>query len=103
MPERATSIRARIANKIIEVLREDPLVDEKNLVLKVLARDPIIKGYYMEKRSIAYIRYVIWDLVRKKVILKAKVLGDNKHVYFFLPEQLDSLREKIVTPKEPPK
>jgi hypothetical protein len=102
MPERATAIRAIIANKVIEVLREDPLIDEKTLILKVLARDPMIKGYYMKTNSIAYIRYVIWDLAKKKVILKAKILGDNKHVYFFLPEQLDSLKEKIVmSPKSP--
>jgi len=34
--------------------------------------------------------------VKKKVILKAKILGDDKHVYFFLPEQIDSLKEKII-------
>ena len=96
MPERARSTRARIANKIIEVLREDPLADEKRLILMVLARDPIIKGYYMKTQSIAYIRYVIWDLAKKRVILKAKILGDDKHVYFFLPEQIDSLKDRII-------
>ena len=96
MPERARSIRAIIANKVIEVLREEPLIDEKTLILKLLARDPMIKGYYIANKSIAYIRYTIWDLAKKRVILKAKILGDDKHVYYFLPEQLDSLKDRII-------
>ena len=94
-------IRVRIANKIIEVLREYPLLGEKDLVLRLITEDPKIKEYYKKTQSIAYIRSVLWELVRKKMVLKAKVLGDNKHVYFFLPEQLEKLKGKMVmSPKE---
>jgi hypothetical protein len=95
MPERAT-IRTRIANKIIEILREYPLIGEKDIILRLIIEDPEIGEYHKKTNSIAYMRSVLWDLVKKKVILKARVLGDNKHVFFFLPEQLDSLKEKIV-------
>lgn len=95
MPERAT-IRTRIANKIIEILREYPLIGEKDLILRLIIEDPEIKEYYERTNSIAYMRSVLWDLVKKRVVLKAKALGDNKHVYFFLPEQINELKEKIV-------
>jgi hypothetical protein len=102
MHDRVRSLRTKIADKIIEILREYPLLGEKDLILRLIIEDPEIKEYYERTNSIAYIRSVLWDLVKKRVVLKAKALGDNKHVYFFLPEQLDSLKEKIVmSPKEP--
>lgn len=96
MPEKVRSLSAKIMNRIIEILREEPLLSEKEIILKLIARDNEIKEYFSKTQDISYIRFVIWGLVRKKVILKAKILGDDKHVYFFLPEQVESLKEKII-------
>jgi hypothetical protein len=101
MPERLKSLSAKIANRIIEVLREEPLLSEKEIILKLIARDNEIKEYFSKTHDISYIKFVIWELVKKRLILKAKILGDDKHVYFFLPEQIDKFREKIIkAPKE---
>nr|WP_011114787.1 hypothetical protein [Sulfolobus islandicus]AAK06909.1 ORF153b [Sulfolobus islandicus]CAG38152.1 hypothetical protein [Sulfolobus islandicus]CAG38192.1 hypothetical protein [Sulfolobus islandicus]CDF47307.1 unnamed protein product [Sulfolobus islandicus] len=96
MPEKVRSLNAKIANRIVEILREEPLISEKEIILKLIARDNEIKEYFAKTQDISYIRYIVWSLVKKKIILKAKILGDDKHVYFFLPEQIDSLKEKII-------
>ena len=96
MPEKIRSLSAKIANRIVEILREEPMISEKEIILKLIARDNEIKEYFTKTQDISYIRYIVWSLVKKKVILKAKILGDDKHVYFFLPEQIDSLKEKII-------
>ncbi|BCU68626.1 hypothetical protein HS7_20630 [Sulfolobales archaeon HS-7] len=96
MPEKVRSLNAKIANRIVEILREEPFLSEKEIILKLIARDNEIKEYFAKTQDISYIRYIVWSLVKKKVILKAKILGDDKHVYFFLPEQIDSLKEKII-------
>jgi len=96
MPDKVRSLSAKIANRIVEILREEPMISEKEIILKLIARDNEIKEYFTKTQDISYIRYIVWSLVKKKVILKAKILGDDKHVYFFLPEQIDSLKEKII-------
>ncbi|ACP55414.1 hypothetical protein [Saccharolobus islandicus] len=96
MPEKVRSLNAKITNRIVEILREEPLLSEKEIILKLIARDNEIKDYFAKTHDISYIRYIIWSLVKKKVILKAKILGDDKHVYFFLPEQIENFKEKII-------
>jgi len=93
MPDKVRSLSAKIANRIVEILREEPMISEKEIILKLIARDNEIKEYFTKTQDISYIRYIVWSLVKKKVILKAKILGDDKHVYFFLPEQIDSLKD----------
>jgi len=40
-------------------------------------------------------------MAKRKIIYKAKILGDRKHVYFFLPEQLEQIKDKVIkAPKE---
>jgi hypothetical protein len=96
MPDKVRSLRAKIANKVVEVLREYPLSSEKDIILRLILEDPEVKEYFKATHDISYMRYVIWSLAKQKIILKARVLGDNKHVYFFLPEQINELKEKIV-------
>jgi len=96
MPEKLRSLSAKIANRIVEVLREEPMLSEKEIILKLIARDNEIKEYFSKTQDVSYIRYVVWGLVKKNIVLKAKILGDDKHVYFFLPEQVDKMKEKII-------
>ena len=95
-PEKVKSLYAKIVNRTIEILKEEPLLSEKELILKLIARDNEIKEYFVRTQDISYIKFVIRDLAKRKVILKAKILGENKRVYFFLPDQLPQLKDKII-------
>ncbi|BDC00277.1 hypothetical protein [Saccharolobus caldissimus] len=100
-PNKVSSLRARIENRVIEVLKEEPLISEKELILKLIARDNQIKEYFVRTQEISYLKFVIWDLAKKKIILKAKILGERKRTYFFLPQQIDLIKDKIIqAPKE---
>lgn len=97
-----SSIKARVANMAIKILKEEPLLGERQLILKMIARDEVLRDYYMKKQDIHYFRHILWSLAKKKIILKAKIVGDDRHVYYFLPEQLDLLKDKIIkAPKKP--
>jgi len=101
MPEKIKSLSGRIANRVIEIIREEPLISEKEIILKLVARDNEIKKYFEETQDVSYIRFIIWELVKKKMIRKVKILGDDKHVYFVLPDQIEQFKEKIIkAPKE---
>ncbi|BBG27294.1 hypothetical protein [Sulfuracidifex tepidarius] len=101
LPEKVKSLRAKIENRVVEILKGEPLINEKELILKLIARDTEIKDYYVKTQDISYLQFVLWDMAKKKVIYKAKILGDRKHVYFFLPEQLEQIKEKVIkAPKE---
>jgi hypothetical protein len=101
MPEKIKSLRGRIANRIIEIVREEPLISEKEIILKLVARDDEIKKYFEETQDVSYIRFIIWELVKKNLLKKVKIFGDDKHVYFVLPEQIEQFKEKIIkAPKE---
>jgi len=56
------------------------LISEKEIILKLIARDNEIKEYFVKTQDISYIRYIVWRLVKKKVILKAKILGLSFHL-----------------------
>ena len=100
-PTRVSSLKARIENRVVEILKEEPLISEKELILKLIARDNQIKEYFARTQDISYIKFVIWDLAKKKIILKAKILGERKRTYFFLPTQLDLIKDKVIrAPKE---
>jgi hypothetical protein len=93
LPEKVKSLRAKVENRIIEILKE--------LILKLIARDPEIKEYYVKTQDISYLQFILWDMAKRKIIYKAKILGDRKHVYFFLPEQLEQIKDKVIkAPKE---
>ncbi|MFP3233531.1 MAG: hypothetical protein RXR08_07515 [Sulfolobaceae archaeon] len=71
------------------------------MILKLIARDPEIKEYYVKTQDISYLQFILWDMAKRKIIYKAKILGDRKHVYFFLPEQLEKIKDKVIkAPKE---
>jgi hypothetical protein len=101
LPEKVKSLRAKVENRIIEILKEEPLINEKELILKLIARDQEIKEYYVKTQDISYLQFILWDMAKRKIIYKAKILGDRKHVYFFLPEQLEQIKDKVIkAPKE---
>ena len=96
LPWKSASMKMKIANKIIALLRQQPLLREKDIILKLISEDQEIKQYYIKTQSVSVIRYVIWYLSKRRVIYKAKVLGDDKHVFYFLPDQLDQIKSSIL-------
>lgn len=96
LPEKARSFKGRLINKIIRILREEPLLSEKEIISRLILKDEESKEYYKRTKSISYFRYIIWEMSKSKMILKAKIVGDNKHVYYFLPSQLEMLKDRII-------
>jgi hypothetical protein len=96
LPWKSSSMKMKIANKIIALLRQNSLLREKDIILKLISEDTELKKYYLQSKSVSIFRYVIWYLTKKKIIYKAKILGDDKHVYYFLPEQLTKLSSNIL-------
>jgi hypothetical protein len=101
MPSKLASLRAKIADAIVNVLREKPLLPERDIIRELIVRYPEIEAHVIESESVSMIRYMIWLLAKRGVILKAKLVGDNRHTYYFLPEQLDDLQSFIlISPRE---
>jgi len=101
MPSKLASLRAKIADAIVNVLREKPLLPERDIIRELIVRYPEIEAHVIESESVSMIRYMIWLLAKRRVILKAKLVGDNRHTYYFLPEQIDDLQSFIlVSPRE---
>jgi hypothetical protein len=101
MPSKLASLRAKIADAIVNVLREKPLLPERDIIREIIVRYPEIEAHVIESESVSMIRYMIWLLAKRRVILKAKLVGDNRHTYYFLPEQLEDLQSFIlVSPRE---
>ncbi len=96
MPEKAKSLHSKIANATLEILKQEPLLSEKDIILRLIAKDQSIKEYFMKTQDISYIKYVIRQLAEKKYILRARIFGENKRVYFLLPEQLDQFKDRII-------
>jgi hypothetical protein len=101
MPSKLASLRAKIADAIVNILREKPLLSERDIIRELIARYPEIEAHVIESESVSMLRYMIWLLAKRRVILKAKLVGDNRHTYYFLPEQLEDLQSFIlVSPRE---
>jgi len=96
MPWKSASLKMKIANKVIAILAKQPLLRERDIIEKLIAEGDEISQYIRQNQSVSIIRYVIWYLAKKKIIYKAKILGDDKHVYYFLPEQLELMKSNIL-------
>jgi hypothetical protein len=96
MPWKSASLKMKIANKIVAILAKQPLLRERDIIEKLIAEGDEISQYVIQNQSVSIIRYVIWYLAKKKIIYKAKILGDDKHVYYFLPDQLDLVKSNIL-------
>lgn len=89
------SFRARVIRKILKLLKSRPEVySEKEIIAWLVENDDVIKQYVMEHRSVAVVRFLIWKMARDGKILKAKVLGDDKHVFYFHPVWLEYFKKE---------
>lgn len=106
IPHGDVTIGRRIMKATLEVLRgvakkDPPYIDQKGLVLEILARDQALLDYFKKTQDYSYFRKAFQKLVRDGAIAKFKVLGNNKNVYYALPEVLERKfgRAIVATPE----
>ncbi|MFP3203448.1 MAG: hypothetical protein RXR43_14920 [Sulfolobus sp.] len=95
-PEKARSFRAKIENCIIEILKKNELMNEKDLVLQLIFECEAAKEYYKVTHETHYLRRIMWKMAKEKMILKAKVLGDERYTWYLLPENLEKVKDKLL-------
>jgi hypothetical protein len=95
-PEKAKSFRAKVQNCIIEILKKNELMNEKDLVLQLIFECEAAKEYYKVTHETQYLRRIIWKMAKDKTILKAKILGDERYTWYLLPESLEKVKDKIL-------
>ncbi|MFP3234809.1 MAG: hypothetical protein RXR08_14595 [Sulfolobaceae archaeon] len=95
-PEKAKSFRAKIQNCIIEILKKNELMNEKDLVLQLIFECEAAKEYYKAAHETAYLRRILLKMAKKKMIIKAKIFGDERYTWYLLPENLEKVKDKIL-------
>jgi hypothetical protein len=95
-PEKAKSFRAKIQNCIIEILKKNEIMNEKDLVLQLIFECEAAKEYYKVTHETQYLRRIIWKMAKDKIILRAKIVGDERYTWYLLPENLEKVKDKIL-------
>jgi hypothetical protein len=100
-PEKAKTFKAKVENCIILILRNVDIINEKDLIVKLIFECDAAKEYYKQTNDVNYLRIILWKMAKKGIIKRAKILGDGRRRYYFLPEKLKELQERIIkAPKE---
>jgi hypothetical protein len=95
-PEKAKSFRAKVQNCIIEILKKNEIMNEKDLVLQLIFECEAAKEYYKVTHETQYLRRIIWKMAKDKIILRAKIVGDERYTWYLLPENLEKVKDKIL-------
>ena len=95
-PEKAKSFRAKVENCIIEILKKNELMNEKDLVLQLIFECEAAKEYYKVTHETQYLRRIIWKMAKDKRILRAKIVGDERYTWYLLPENLEKVKDKLL-------
>ena len=95
-PEKAKSFRAKVQNCIIEILKKNELMNEKDLVLQLIFECEAAKEYYKVTHETQYLRRIIWKMAKDKTILRAKIVGDERYTWYLLPENLEKVKDKLL-------
>ncbi|WP_088912490.1 hypothetical protein [Sulfolobus acidocaldarius] len=95
-PEKAKSFRAKIENCIIEILKKNELMNEKDLVLQLIFECEAAKEYYKVTHETQYLRRILWKMAKDKIILRAKIVGDERYTWYLLPENLEKVKDKLL-------
>ncbi|WP_062088574.1 hypothetical protein [Sulfolobus acidocaldarius] len=100
-PEKAKTFKAKIENCIMLILKDVDIINEKDLIVKLIFECDAAKEYYKKTNDVGYLRIILWKMTKKGLIRRAKILGDGRRRYYFLPEKINMLKEKIIkAPKE---
>jgi hypothetical protein len=95
-PEKAKSFRAKVQNCIIEILKKNELMNEKDLVLQLIFECEAAKEYYKVTHETQYLRRIIWKMAKDKIILRAKIVGDERYTWYLLPENLEKVKDRLL-------
>ncbi|MEJ2779371.1 hypothetical protein WIW89_00215 [Stygiolobus sp. CP850M] len=95
-PEKAKSFRAKVQNCIIEILKKNELMNEKDLVLQLIFECEAAKEYYKVTHETQYLRRIIWKMAKDRIILRAKIVGDERYTWYLLPENLEKVKDKLL-------
>jgi hypothetical protein len=100
-PEKAKTFKAKIENCIILILKDVDIINEKDLIVKLIFECDAAKEYYKKTNDVGYLRIILWKMTKKGLIRRAKILGDGRRRYYFLPEKISVIKERIIkAPKE---
>jgi len=100
-PEKAKTFKAKIENCIILILKDIDIINEKDLIVRLIFECDAAKEYYKKTNDINYLRLILWKMTEKRLIKRARILGDGRRRYYFLPEKIDVIKERIIkVPKE---
>nr|WP_012386991.1 hypothetical protein [Sulfolobus islandicus]ABE99665.1 hypothetical protein [Sulfolobus islandicus] len=100
-PEKAKTFKAKIENCIMLILKQVDIINEKDLILKLIFECDAAKEYYKKTNDVGYLRIILWKMAKKGLIKRAKILGDGRRRYYLLPEKLDALKDRIIkAPRE---
>ncbi|ACR42219.1 hypothetical protein [Saccharolobus islandicus] len=100
-PEKAKTFKAKIENCIMLILKDVDIINEKDLIVKLIFECEAAKEYYKRTNDVGYLRIILWKMTKKGLIKRAKILGDGRRRYYFLPEKLDLIKDRIIkAPKE---
>jgi hypothetical protein len=100
-PERAKTFKAKVENCIILILKNVDIINEKDLIVKLIFECDAAKEYFKQTNDTNYLRIILWKMAKKGLIKRAKILGDGRRRYYFLPEKLKELQERVIkAPKE---
>lgn len=95
-PEKAKSFNARVQNCIIETLKKNELMNEKDLVVQLIFECEPAKEYYKITHETQYLRRILWKMAEEKIILRAKIIGDERYTWYLVPENLEKLKSKLL-------
>lgn len=100
-PEKAKTFKAKVENCIILILKQVDIINEKDLILRLIFECDVAKEYYKKTNDVNYLRIILWKMAKKGIIKRARILGDGRRRYYLLPEKLEVLKDRVI--KEPKK
>jgi hypothetical protein len=100
-PEKAKTFKAKIENCIMLILKDVDIINEKDLIVKLIFECEAAKEYYKKTNDVGYLRIILWKMTKKGLIRRARILGDGRRRYYFLPEKISVIKDRIIkAPKE---
>ncbi|BAB66387.1 hypothetical protein STK_13290 [Sulfurisphaera tokodaii str. 7] len=100
-PDKAKTFKAKIENCIVLILKSVDIINEKDLITRLILECETAKEYYKKTQDVGYLRIILWRMAKHGVIKRARILGDGRRRYYLLPEKLELLKDKVIrAPKE---
>ncbi|QGA54553.1 hypothetical protein GFS03_08205 [Sulfolobus sp. E5-1-F] len=96
LPDKAKTFKAKVENCIILILKSVDIINEKDLITRLILECETAKEYFKKTQDVGYLRIILWKMARKGIIKRARILGDGRRRYYLLPEKLEQLKDRIM-------